>query len=56
MPESLPTKPDAVRLRIRHAVTTILVIALSVMIVRDLLVRRWGPAEPPSSDVTRRSP
>jgi len=56
MPESLPTKPDAARLRIRSAVTTILLIALSVMIVRDILVRRWSPAAPPSSDVTRRSP
>ena len=40
MPESLPAKRDAVHLRIRSAVTTILLIALSVMIVRDILVRR----------------
>ncbi len=56
MPESLPTKTDAVRLRIRHAVTTILVIALSVMIVRDILVTAMGFGRAASSDVTRRSP
>lgn len=56
MPESLPTTRDAAPSRIRRAVTTILLIALTVMIVRDIFVRRWGSARPPSPDVTQRSP
>ncbi len=40
----------------RSTVTTILLILLAVMIVRDIFVRRWGPATPPSPDVTQRSP
>ncbi len=39
--------------RFRSIVTTMLVIALSVLIVRDILVRRWG-SPPPAPDVTRR--
>jgi len=35
MPPSLPTRRDTVRLRIRHAVATILLIALTFMIVRE---------------------
>ena len=42
MPESVQTTRDFARLRIRGNVTTILLTALSVMIVRDMLVRRWG--------------
>jgi hypothetical protein len=38
-----------------RTITTILVILIAVMIVRDILVRRWGPAAPPASDVTQRS-
>ncbi len=38
-----------------RTITTILVIMLAVMIVRDILVRRWGPAMPPAADVARRS-
>jgi hypothetical protein len=56
MPESLQTARDAAPSRIRGAVTTILLIALAVMIVRDIFVRRWGAAAPPSPDVTQRSP
>jgi hypothetical protein len=33
----------------------VLLIVISVMIVRDLLVRRWGGAAPPASDVVRPS-
>jgi hypothetical protein len=55
MPED-PTAPrDAARLRFRGFVTTLLVLMLAVMIVRDILVRRWGAATPPASDVTQRS-
>jgi hypothetical protein len=56
MPESLTTMREAAPARIRRAITTILMIALAVMIVRDILVRRWGSTAPPSSDVTQRSP
>ena len=53
MPES-PPEPDA-RPRFRRVITTVLLIMISVMIVRDILVRRWGAATPPTSDVTRQS-
>jgi len=54
MPESLPTTRDAAPSRLRGVVTTILLIALAIMIVRDIFVRRWSSATP-SSDVTQRS-
>lgn len=50
----LPEPADAARSRVRGLVTTILFILISVMIVRDILVRRWGAAPPPTSDVTSR--
>ena len=51
-----PSPPrDAVRARFRGFVTTLLVLMIAVMIVRDILVRRWGAAAPPASDVTQRS-
>jgi hypothetical protein len=56
MPASLPTKDDQPRLRFRGAITTMLLLALSIMIVWDLLARRWAPAAPPSPDMTRHSP
>jgi hypothetical protein len=55
MPESLPAPPDGVRSRLRSVVTTVLLIMISVMIVRDIFVRRWSGATPPASDVTRQS-
>jgi hypothetical protein len=54
MSEPLPAPADA-RPRFRGIITTILMILISVMIVRDILVRRWGSANPPASDVTERS-
>ena len=54
MPENLPATGDAAPSRIRGVVTTLLLMALAVMIVRDIFVRRWSAA-PPSSDVTQRS-
>ena len=36
-------------------ITTILMIMIAVMIVRDIFVRRWGTATPPASDVSQRS-
>jgi hypothetical protein len=55
MSDSLPALGDAARPRFRGIVTTLLVIMIAVMIVRDILVRRWGAATPPASDVTQRS-
>jgi hypothetical protein len=55
MPESLPLARDGARSRVRGAITTILLIMISVMIVRDIFVRRWGAATPPPTDVTRLS-
>ena len=53
MPESLP-EPGA-RPRFRSVITTVLLIMISVMIVRDILVRRWGGSAPPAADVVRPS-
>jgi len=55
MPESLPVARGGARSRVRSAITTILLIMISVMIVRDIFVRRWGAVTPPASDVTRQS-
>ena len=55
MPES-PPKPDpGARPRFRTVITTVLLIMISVMIVRDILVRRWGGSAPPAADVVRPS-
>ncbi|WGD53735.1 hypothetical protein QA641_07510 [Bradyrhizobium sp. CB1650] len=43
------------RPRLHSVVTTVLLILISVMIVRDLLVRRWTGASPPSQDTTQQS-
>ena len=51
MPESLPSTGDGARPRFRSVITTVLLIMISVMIVRDIFVRRWGAATPPASDV-----
>ena len=42
------------RWRAHGIISTVLLIMLAVMIVRDLLVRRWGSSAPPSADVTQR--
>jgi hypothetical protein len=55
MPESLPAAGDDARPRLRSAITTIVVMLIAVMIVRDIFVRRWGSAAPAASDVTQRS-
>jgi hypothetical protein len=55
MPESLPESSAGTRPRFRSVITTSLLIMISVMIVRDILVRRWGGSAPPASDVTRQS-
>ena len=55
MPEMLPEPGAGARPRLRSVITTVLLIMISVMIVRDILVRRWGGAEPPASNVVRQS-
>ena len=48
------TKRDGPNPRAR-IITTILVIMIGFMIVRDIFVRRWGTAAPPATDVTQHS-
>ena len=45
----------AERPRFRNTATTIMLILMTVMVVRDILVRRWTAA-PSAPDVTRRLP
>jgi hypothetical protein len=45
----------APRPRFRSTITTIMLILISMMIVRDVIARRWG-SPPASPDVTRRLP
>jgi hypothetical protein len=53
MSASLPAKRKAAS-RVRGVITTLLMIGLAVLIVRDIIARRWGSAAPPP-DVTQRS-
>jgi hypothetical protein len=55
MPESHAPPDDVARPRLRSVITAVLMIMLAVMIVRDILVRRWSSPTPPASDVTHRS-
>jgi hypothetical protein len=55
MPEAPAEKSAGVRPCVRSVITTVLLIMISVMIVRDILVRRWGGSAPPASDVVRPS-
>jgi hypothetical protein len=55
MSENPVTPNDAARSRIRGIVSTVLLIMLVVMIVRDILVRRWGSTPPSPPNVTHRS-
>ncbi|UPJ51028.1 hypothetical protein IVB30_06605 [Bradyrhizobium sp. 200] len=50
-----PEKGTDARPRLRSVVTTVLLIVISIMIVRDILVRRWGDSTPLASDVVRPS-
>ncbi len=56
MAQSLPARHDGGRPRWRSAITTVLMLLLAVMIVRDICARRWGSVQPLSSDVARRAP
>ena len=55
MPETSPKKGAGARPRFRTVITTVLLIMISVMIVRDIFVRRWGAATPAATDVARQS-
>jgi hypothetical protein len=55
MSERLLQPGHAARSRVRSLVTTVLMIMISVMIVRDIFVRRWGASTTAASDVTQRS-
>jgi hypothetical protein len=55
MPKNRAIARVAARPRFRSAVTTIMLILMTVMIVRDIIIRRWG-SPPPSPDVTRHLP
>jgi hypothetical protein len=55
MPESVPLIRGAARPRLRSVVTTVVLVMISIMIVRDMLVRRWSAAPPSQSGVTERS-
>jgi hypothetical protein len=50
-----PAAHAMARTRFRNIVTTVLLMALSLLILRDVLARRWG-SPPPAPDVTRRLP
>lgn len=54
MAENFPAI-DGARPRWRGLVTTIMLLLISVMIVRDILIRRWTGAAPPSPDATQQS-
>jgi hypothetical protein len=56
MQMSLPPKRTAASSRVRSIVTTLLLVILAVMIVRDIFVRRWGSVTPAPPNVTHRSP
>ena len=49
----MPEKPPGPRLR--TVIATALLVIISIMIVRDMLVRRWGGSAPPPADVTQPS-
>jgi hypothetical protein len=55
MAENLPATGDPARSRLRSLVTTVLLVLISIMIVRDIFARRWGSPTPPSSDMIQHS-
>ena len=55
MKDGLFAPDHAARSRGRSVITTLLLIMIAVMIVRDIFVRRWGTAAPAASDVTQHS-
>jgi hypothetical protein len=53
MRKTLRTASGPTRTRFRGIIMTMLLMALTVLIVRDILVKWWG-SPPPAPDVTRR--
>jgi hypothetical protein len=53
-PAERPEEGRAMRWRAHGTISTVLLIMLAVMIVRDILVRRWSSPTPPPPDVTQR--
>jgi hypothetical protein len=54
MSDDIPAT-DVARPRLRSLVTTIVFVLISVMIVRDILVRRWTGTPTPPADTTQQS-
>ena len=46
---------DVARPRLRSLVTTVMLLLISVMIVRDILIRRWTATPPSPPDATQQS-
>jgi hypothetical protein len=55
MPKHRAIARAAPRPRFRNMITTVMLVLMTLMILRDILVRRWG-SSPTSPDVTRRLP
>ncbi len=56
MATSLHANRHTARSRFRGMITTVLMIMLAILIVRDIFVRRWSAAAPSPPDVTHRAP
>ena len=54
MPHRVPVFDHTARPRFRAIITTILLVMMAAMIVRDILFRRWGAAAAPASPVVLR--
>jgi hypothetical protein len=46
---------DVARPRLRSLVTTIVFVLISIMIVRDILIRRWAATPPSPPDTTQQA-
>jgi hypothetical protein len=55
MSRSPSARRDAAPSRLRGIISTVLLMMLVVMIVRDIFVRRWSSDPPSPPDVTHRS-
>ena len=55
MAENLPAAGNSARAGLRSFITTVLLVLISIMIVRDILVRRWSGSSPSLPDTTQQS-
>jgi hypothetical protein len=53
MATNSPTMRDAASSRLRRVVTTVLMIMLAILIVRDIFARRWGSTAGPRQSIAR---